>query len=93
MDNTKKDEPQDEKQDELAESLDDLFCSISTMIKSELQVKLQILSSFPLTSYFYMFNEHLVNGNVALFEKLIVIFIYLFCYNVMRFCVRGQIIT
>ncbi|RDX65270.1 Biogenesis of lysosome-related organelles complex 1 subunit 2, partial [Mucuna pruriens] len=37
MDNMKKDEPQDQKPDELAESLDDLFSSISTMIKSELQ--------------------------------------------------------
>ncbi|TKY50125.1 Biogenesis of lysosome-related organelles complex 1 subunit 2 [Spatholobus suberectus] len=37
MDNMKKDEPQDRKPDELAESLDDLFSSISTMIKSELQ--------------------------------------------------------
>ncbi|CAJ1947244.1 unnamed protein product [Sphenostylis stenocarpa] len=37
MDNTKKDEPEDCHQDELAESIDDLFSSISTMIKSELQ--------------------------------------------------------
>jgi len=48
MDNMKKDEPQNRKQDELAESLDGLFSSVSTMIKSELQVKPQIFSSFPL---------------------------------------------
>ncbi|XP_057459042.1 biogenesis of lysosome-related organelles complex 1 subunit 2 [Lotus japonicus] len=37
MDNMKNDEAQDQKHDELAESLNDLFTSISTMIKSELQ--------------------------------------------------------
>lgn len=37
MDNIKKDEAQDQKRDELAESLNDLFSSVATMIKSELQ--------------------------------------------------------
>lgn len=37
MDTVKNDDPQDQKRDELAESLNDLFSSISTMIKSELQ--------------------------------------------------------
>lgn len=37
MDNIKKDEAQDQKHDELAESLNDLFSSVATMIKSELQ--------------------------------------------------------
>ncbi|KAK7305135.1 hypothetical protein VNO77_43035 [Canavalia gladiata] len=37
MDTGKKDEAQDQKHDELAELLNDLFSSVSTMIKSELQ--------------------------------------------------------
>ncbi|KAJ1413964.1 Biogenesis of lysosome-related organelles complex-1, subunit 2 [Sesbania bispinosa] len=37
MDDMKKDEAKDKKHDELAESLNDLFSSVSTMIKSELQ--------------------------------------------------------
>ncbi|KAK7316775.1 hypothetical protein RJT34_00487 [Clitoria ternatea] len=37
MDTVSKDEAQDQKHDELAESLNDLFSSVSTMIKSELQ--------------------------------------------------------
>ncbi|XP_027342175.1 biogenesis of lysosome-related organelles complex 1 subunit 2 [Abrus precatorius] len=37
MDTAKKDEAQDQKHDELAESLNDLFNSVTTMIKSELQ--------------------------------------------------------
>lgn len=45
MDNMKTDEAQDQKHDELAESLNDLFSSVSTMIKSELQVK-PLINSF-----------------------------------------------
>ncbi|KAE9590299.1 hypothetical protein Lal_00028057 [Lupinus albus] len=37
MDAVKNDDPQDQKRDELAESLNDLFSSISAMVKSELQ--------------------------------------------------------
>ncbi|CAL5201655.1 unnamed protein product [Lathyrus oleraceus] len=37
MENVKKDGAQDQKHDELAESLNDLFSSVATMIKSELQ--------------------------------------------------------
>lgn len=44
MENVKKDGAQDQKHDELAESLNDLFSSVATMIKSELQVKPLILS-------------------------------------------------
>ena len=93
MDNMKKDETQDRKQDELAESLDGLFSSVSTMIKSELQVKHQILSSFPLWNpNSHLFNEHSVIWNGALLESPLWLFIY-FCYNMTSFCVRGQIIT
>ncbi|XP_058721470.1 biogenesis of lysosome-related organelles complex 1 subunit 2-like [Vicia villosa] len=37
MENVKKDGAQDQKHDELAESLNDLFSSVASMIKSELQ--------------------------------------------------------
>lgn len=53
MDNMKKDEAQDQKHDELAESLNDLFTSVSTMIKSELQVKSPILSPSIFQTYFW----------------------------------------
>jgi hypothetical protein len=70
MDNIKKDEAQDQKHDELAESLNDLFSSVTTMIKSELQVK-------PLTLY-----ANALRYEIApLFRKSTVIFIDLFCHN------------
>jgi hypothetical protein len=70
MDNIKKDEAQDQKHDELAESLNDLFSSVTTMIKSELQVK-------PLT-----LSVNALRFEIApLFRKSTVISIDLFCYN------------
>ena len=44
MDTAKNDEPQNQKCDELTESLNDLFGSVCTMIKSELQVKILFLT-------------------------------------------------
>lgn len=57
MDNMKKDEAQDQKHDELAESLNDLFSSVSTMIKSELQVKPPILSRSSLSETLLFINS------------------------------------
>jgi hypothetical protein len=56
MDNIKKDEAQDQKHDELAESLNDLFSSVTTMIKSELQVKPLTLSP-PLSNILLITNS------------------------------------
>jgi hypothetical protein len=56
MDNIKKDEAQDQKHDELAESLNDLFSSVTTMIKSELQVKPLTLSP-PLSKILLLTNS------------------------------------